>query len=66
MQKELFTIPECCKTLNLGPTTLYKYINQKRIRAVKLGKKTLIPRDAIDEFIASLPSYIEEDMEVSS
>ncbi|PCI52968.1 MAG: ethanolamine utilization protein EutA [Alphaproteobacteria bacterium] len=64
MQQELYTIPESCKILSLGATSLYQHINEGRIRAVKLGKKTLLPREAINDFIASLPAYNSENAEV--
>lgn len=57
MQTELLTIPEFCKAINLGKTSAYKLINTGKIKALKLGKKTLVPRSSIDEFIASLPVY---------
>lgn len=57
MKAELLTIPEFCKSVNLGRTVAYRLINEGKVKAVKLGKKTLIPRSALDDFIASLPAY---------
>ena len=57
MKPELLTIPEFCKSAKVGRTVAYSLINKGEVKAVKLGKKTLIPRSAMDEFIASLPVY---------
>jgi len=57
MKSELLTIPEFCKTTNIGRTVTYKLINQGDIEAVKVGKKTLITRSSLDAFVSSLPSY---------
>ncbi len=57
METELLTIPQTCAVLNLGKTSLYRRISNKEIRAVKLGKKTLIPRAAINEFIGQLKPF---------
>lgn len=63
MQKDLLTIPEFCQTVNLGKTSTYRLINDGKINAIKLGKKTLIPQAAVQEFIASLPAYNAEAQE---
>jgi excisionase family DNA binding protein len=38
-----------------GKTKAYELIAQERIRAYKMGGKTLIDLDSIDEYHASLP-----------
>lgn len=57
MSNELFTISEFCKVANLGRTVTYQLINQGRVKALKLGRKTLIPKASLDDFISSLPAY---------
>ncbi|MBK9585763.1 MAG: helix-turn-helix domain-containing protein [Alphaproteobacteria bacterium] len=66
MQSELLTVMEFCQAVNLGKTSVYKLINEGKISAVKLGKKTLIPRSVVHEFIASLPAYHAPDTKVNS
>lgn len=50
-------IPESCRKLGIGRTTLYRMINQGVIRAVKIADRTLIPETElqryVDELIAS-------------
>lgn len=58
MQSELFTIPQACTSLNCGKTHLYSLINKGDLKAVKLSKKTLIPKKSIEDFIANLQPYL--------
>ena len=57
MKPDLLTIPQFCKSINIGTTYAYQLINEGKIRAVKIGKKTLIPKEALDDFIADLEPY---------
>jgi excisionase family DNA binding protein len=40
--------------LNLGRSTLYQYLLKGEIRSVKVGRRRLIPRDAVHEFVEKL------------
>lgn len=57
MQQELCSIKETCAILNCGTTNLYKILNSGRLKAVKLNRKTLIPRVEINKYITSLDTY---------
>ena len=57
MSEELLTITEAKKVIKVGHTYIYEKINNGEIKAVKLGKKTLIPRSSLEAFIASLRPY---------
>jgi excisionase family DNA binding protein len=43
-----------CRALGIGKTKLYEEIGAGRLRAVKFGKKTLIPTDQLRTWLASL------------
>lgn len=60
MTEELLTIPEVGKVIKAGRTYLYALINRGDIKAVKIGRKTLVPRSAVEAYIAALPSYKAE------
>ncbi len=64
MQTELLTIPEFCAQVNVGRTNAYRLINEGQVKAVKLGKKTLIPRAEMLKWIESLQPYASENAEV--
>jgi len=60
METELLTVPQACAVLNLGKTQIYRRMSAGEIRAVKIGKKTLIPRAAINDFIGQLKPFKED------
>lgn len=47
----LLTIPEACATIRIGRTKFYQLLNAGEIKAVKIGKKTLVPQSAILQWI---------------
>lgn len=52
-------IKATCARYGFGKTTVYELLKSKKIRAKKLGAKTLIEFGSVDEYLASLPSYGE-------
>jgi excisionase family DNA binding protein len=50
------SIDEFCSRYGVGRTTAYQEIAARRLRAVKVGRRTLITRDAAEAWLASLPS----------
>lgn len=60
MEKTLLNIPETCEKLRIGRTRLYQILNAGQIKAVRIGKKTLIPVASIEEFINGLSPYRED------
>ena len=38
-------------------TKAYELLNQKKLRAKKLGRKTLVETASVEEFMASQPAY---------
>jgi excisionase family DNA binding protein len=54
-----FSIEQAATLTGIGRTRLYQEISDGRLEARKAGKRTLITRDALERFIASLPSATE-------
>lgn len=50
----LYDIKEACTLLSLSRSALYRAIREGRIRPLKNGKRTLIHRDELERFVASL------------
>jgi excisionase family DNA binding protein len=46
-RKIAYSIKEACKASSLGRTTLYAHIAAKRLRAVRIGGRTVIPADSL-------------------
>ncbi|WP_446216279.1 helix-turn-helix domain-containing protein [Micromonospora sp. IBHARD004] len=47
-------VEEAARLLNVGRTTAYDLIRSGRLRSVKIGRRRLVPRDALDALLASL------------
>ncbi len=60
----LYTIPETKKLIGLGTTRIYEEISAGRLRAKKCGRRTLVPVEAIHDFIANLEDYPSKNQEV--
>ncbi|WP_048709453.1 helix-turn-helix transcriptional regulator [Microvirga massiliensis] len=49
----LVSIPRAAEALGIGRTLVFNLIKDRRLRAVKLGRRTLVPLDEIERLIAS-------------
>ena len=56
MTRTLYAVPETCQRLSIGRSTLYELIADGQIKAVKIGRRTLIPNEELERYVASLPS----------
>jgi excisionase family DNA binding protein len=45
------TVPEAAKALGVGLNSTYGLISAKRLKAVKLGRKLVIPRTELEAFL---------------
>ena len=57
MERLILSIDEAANALSIGKTKLYAELAAGRIVGMKLGKRTLISRTALNDYIASLKSY---------
>ena len=54
MEKAILLSPEqCAELLGLGRSFVFKLLAEGRLESIALGRRRLIPRDAVDAFIAS-------------
>ena len=42
-----FSVKDACQALSIGKTTIFALLKEGRLRAVKIGGRTLIPTDSI-------------------
>ena len=47
-----YSIREACQASSLGRTTIYSHIAAGRLRAVRVGGRTIIPAEALHALIA--------------
>lgn len=52
----LLSVPETCRLLGVGRSSLYGMMASGKVHSVKIGRRRLVPREAVDEFVISLPS----------
>jgi len=53
---ELLTIPEFCAWARIGRTKAYEEIASGALRALKIGRRTVIKADDADTWLARQPS----------
>ena len=64
METLLLSVDAAAKVLSIGKTKLYAEVNAGNISAQKLGKRTLIKRESINQYIESLQLYPSKKQEV--
>jgi excisionase family DNA binding protein len=55
VQREGLSISEACAMAGIGRTKIYQAINEGNLKARKYGKRTIVLRDDLRDFLASLP-----------
>jgi excisionase family DNA binding protein len=55
-QPELLTGEAVRRLLSISKTTYYELIWSGKLPSVRIGRRVLVPREALDEFVRSLPS----------
>ena len=53
-EMEYYTTKDVCELLKISSKTLYKYLEQGKIKGTKLGKSWRYSQKDIDEFIQNL------------
>jgi excisionase family DNA binding protein len=51
-QRLTLTIPETCEALGIGETMLRQIIRAGRLPILKIGRRVLIPRQAVEQLVA--------------
>ena len=54
--KHAYTIPEVIRITETSRTTIYTEIGADRLRAVKLGRRSLILAEDLQRWLAALPT----------
>jgi excisionase family DNA binding protein len=56
METEALTVHDFCKQYRIGRDKFYNEVRSRRLRALKVGKKTLILKRDAEAWVESLPS----------
>ena len=52
----LYRVTEAAELLGIGRTNVYYLMNEGRLGSVRIGSRRLIPRAALESFVAELPA----------
>jgi excisionase family DNA binding protein len=55
LQREALSIAEVCAVAGIGRTKIYQAIADGSLKARKCGKRTLVLRNELRDFLSSLP-----------
>lgn len=53
---ELLTVAEACEALRISKWSLYRLINEHRLRTIQIGARRLVPRDELHDLLQRLRS----------
>lgn len=53
-EKTFLSVADVAKTLSLGVTYTRRLINRGDIKSVRVGKRVLVPRQYLDEYVSTL------------
>lgn len=51
--KRAYSISQVCEASSLGKSSIYEHIRAGRLKAKRIGGRTIVPAEALDEFITS-------------
>ena len=60
MQKLGYSIPEVVRLTSIGRSSIYEALASGRLKARKLGKRTIVLENDIADFLKALPSLTEK------
>lgn len=66
MDPQLLTINDGVRMTNIGRSTLYQELLTGRLESVKIGRRRLIPRQALIEFVEQLRQKAREEHGLTS
>lgn len=59
-ERLLVPVPEAAHALGIGRTRTWQLVYQGRLKAVRIGRRTLIPRSELERFVRELEEAARE------
>jgi excisionase family DNA binding protein len=56
VEKRVLDVPEVAGTLGVHPLTVRRLIRNGELRAVRIGRRVVVPVAALDQFLESRPA----------
>jgi len=60
-ERLLVSVPEAAQLLGIGRTKVWSLIYTRRLKAVRIGRRTLIPRAELERFVRELEEEARGD-----
>ena len=57
----LLTINQVAAMLNIGRTKTYEIVRSNRMKSIKVGRRRLVPREAVEKYVADISMDQSED-----
>lgn len=57
------SIEEAMSATGIGRTKIYELINSGQLKAKKIGKRTIVLKADLEEFLSNLQDYASNEME---
>lgn len=54
--KRTYSVEEAARLLGIGRNTAYDAVNRGEIPSIRIGRRLVIPRDALERMLAGEPS----------
>lgn len=52
-----YSVPEVAEMLGLGTTSIYELLREQKLIGVKNGRRTLIRKSDLENYLENLPKY---------
>ena len=56
-EKDVLTVPEVIRLLRIGKNSVYALIKEGKIKSIKQGKKIIVPKVCLVEFLTDEKNY---------
>jgi excisionase family DNA binding protein len=56
LEPRLLSLKQACQILGISRTSLYALLASNQLQSVTVGRRRFVTREAIDEFVSSLPT----------
>ena len=63
---DILTVPEAAEFLRIGRTQMYKLIREGGIKYIKIGRRILIPKKYLNDFVENITILCDNREQVDS
>jgi len=57
---DIVSVSDVCNMLNLGRISVYRLLQENKIRHIRVGRKYIIPKNSVADFVTA-PCYNESE-----